>query len=85
MKKFLLTLSLCLATVMAWAQNLSFNEDIAVTLNQEQDGEMVEAPLGATPGKINVTKNSDGTCDFLLPNFILSSADGDIPVGNIRL
>ena len=85
MKKFLLTLSLCLASVLAWAQNVTYKEDIAVALMQMQDNEMVKAPLGVTPGTINVTKNADGTCDFLLPNFILSSADGDIPVGNINL
>ena len=62
-----------------------YNEDIAVKLKQMQEGEMVEAPLGVTPGKIEVSKNNDGTCDFLLPNFILASPDGDLPVGNIRL
>lgn len=32
---------------------------------------------------ITITEYADGTCDFLLPNFVLSSADGDIELGDI--
>ena len=32
---------------------------------------------------ITITEYADGTCDFLLPNFVLSTADGDMELGDI--
>ena len=32
---------------------------------------------------ITITEYEDGTCDFLLPNFVLSTADGDMELGDI--
>ena len=32
---------------------------------------------------ITITEYADGTCDFLLPNFVLSTEDGDMELGDI--
>jgi len=34
---------------------------------------------------IQVERNEDGTCNFILPNFIMADSTSEVPVGTIRL
>lgn len=79
MKKFLLTLSLCFAAFAAMAQK-QYTEKIVVTLN--------EVSFPDATSTLSVTTNDNGTCDFVLPNFLLPSSEpGAAPmyVGTIDL
>ena len=75
MKKFLLSLSLCFMAMVAVAQ--TYTEDLSVSIN----GNKTEQ------GKkdIQVERNADGTCTFILPNFIMADETSEVPVGTIRL
>ena len=75
MKKFLLSLSLCFMAMVAVAQ--TYTEDLSVWIN----GNKTEQ------GKkdIQVEHNADGTCTFILPNFIMADETSEVPVGTIRL
>lgn len=66
MKKFLLTLSLCFAAFAAMAQK-QYTEKIVVTLN--------EVSFPEATSTLSVTTNDNGTCDFVLPNFLLPSPE----------
>lgn len=66
MKKFLLTLSLCFAAFTAMAQK-QYTEKIVVTLD--------ELSFPEATSTLSVTTNDNGTCDFVLPNFLLPSPE----------
>lgn len=79
MKKFLLSFTLCLVAIAAMAQK-QYTEKIAVTLNG--------MPFPDATSTLSLTKNDNGTCDFILPNFLLPSPEpGAAPmyVGTIDL
>lgn len=66
MKKFLLSFTLCLVAIAAMAQK-QYTEKIAVTLNG--------AAFPDATSTLSLTKNDNGTCDILLPNFLLPSPE----------
>ena len=55
----------------------TYTEDLSVSIN----GNKTEQ------GKkdIQVERNADGTCTFILPNFIMADETSEVPVGTIRL
>lgn len=76
MKKFLLSLLVACTALTGMAQT-TYEENLIVTVNGESSDEI--------PASINVTHEADGTATFTLRNFVLTSADNEIPVGNITL
>lgn len=76
MKKFLLSLLVACTALTGMAQT-TYEENLIVTVNGESSDEI--------PASINVTHEADGTITFTLRNFVLISADNEIPVGNITL
>ncbi len=79
MKKFLLTFSFAIATVVAMAQTKTYSDNLAVTI----DNEAME-PQETT---IIVAKNTDGTYCLSLNNFVLGGMFnvGNIVVDNIQV
>lgn len=75
MKKILLSLCVFFVALASVAQN--YNENLTVTINGE-----TTSPI---PASITVVRNDNGTCDFVLKNFILTDGESEIPVGNINL
>ena len=74
MKKLLLTLCCVLATVV-FADSKVYTEQLVVTINGESSAPQMTG--------VTVVDNGDQTINFELKNFFLSSAETDIPVGNI--
>lgn len=77
MKKFLLTTFFAMVSLFTMAQSLVFSDKLYVTINDETTG-----PIDAN---VYVANNGDGTINFTLKNFILSTEDTDLPVGNINV
>lgn len=75
MKKTLLTLMLAVAATFAMAQTKTYTDNLLVTINGQET-----APQQTT---INVEPTSDGTYTLSLLNFVMTSEDSDMPVGNI--
>lgn len=70
MKKILLSLFLGLTAVAGMAQTTkTYNEKLVVTVNN--------VSTDSIPANIQITKNTDGTCDFSLKNFCLITKDED--------
>ena len=78
MKKTLLTIAFAAISFIGFAQSTTtYTDGLVVTINE------MSAPAQETV--INVTTNTDGTFTLPLKNFMLSSEDGDLPIGNIEL
>lgn len=78
MKKFLLSIACALVSVMGMAQTKTYTDKLYVTIN-----DAVSGPFNAN---VLVTDNLNGTINFALKNFMLTTEDGDVmPVGNISV
>ena len=77
MKKLLLVLFCCFATLAVNAQEKSYTDNLLLTV----DGQSVMIP----DVTVLYQDNGDGTANFLLKNFCLASGTNYIPVGNIRV
>lgn len=77
MKKTLLTFFCTLVCVLGMAQSKNYTDMLVVTING------VSATVPNTT--VLYTDNGNGTCNFTLKNFVLSSDDTIIPVGNISV
>jgi hypothetical protein len=77
MKKFLLVIICCFTALTVFAQGKIYTEKLVVTVNGE-DSEPQDA-------NVSVEDNGNGTINFVLKNFFLSSGDDAIPVGNINV
>ena len=75
MKKILLSLSLCFMAMVAAAQ--TYTEALSVTVNGNKSDQGKK--------EIQVERNADGTCTFILPNFVMADSTSEVPVGTIRL
>lgn len=64
-----------LAAPAAMAQN--YAENLVVSINGES--------TDPVPAAINVQKQENGTCTFMLKNFMLAASESSIPVGTIVL
>jgi hypothetical protein len=74
MKRLLLALCCVFATVV-FADSKVYTEQLVVTINGESSAPQMTG--------VTVVDNGDQTINFELKNFFLSSAETDIPVGNI--
>lgn len=78
MKKILLFVLSAFCTLAGMAQEtLSYTETLVVTVNEET--------TNPQPTTVLVTNNGDGTINFTLKNFALSSGEDVIPIGNIAI
>lgn len=78
MKKTLLLAAFGIFSLASFAQtSKTYTDDLVVTINE------VSTP--AQKSNIDFVNHEDGTCDFILKNFILYSGEDPMPVGNIRL
>lgn len=76
MKKILLLAAFGLLSMAGFAQtNKTYTDDLVVSLN--------EVVLPSQKSDIEFVNNGNGTCNFLLKNFILGAGEDVIPVGNI--
>lgn len=75
MKKLLLAIVMLCGFVCAQAQEITYNDDLYVTVDGNTTG-----PYAA---QVNVSLNEDGTINFSLNNFILKADGDEMPVGNI--
>jgi hypothetical protein len=76
MKKTLLTIFCSLVSLFGVAQNAKvYTEPLVVTINGE-----TSEPQTA---EITVVDNGNGTINFVLQNFFLSSGEEQMPVGNV--
>lgn len=77
MKKLLLVLFCAFTTLVVSAQVKTYTDKLTITIN----GESVVVPNVS----VLYQDNGDGTVNFTLKNFILSSGETVLPVGNIRV
>lgn len=76
MKKIFTLISACMLAIGAMAQT-EYTDDMYVTVN-----DVTSDPIPAT---IVVTPQGDNKYTLSLKNFILTSEDGDMPVGNVEV